>query len=141
MIDRRSGVLTFVAVAVLCGQAWSQPPTILTPGPEAYTDNRFDRSDELQITGDVEKVEAIDSGTIVWLRAKSVEPHGFGPKPGTAQKKGAGFLWRVEGAGLAKLKDSSKLVPGAKLVVIGNNAIDKKCEPTCRISSDKVTLK
>jgi hypothetical protein len=111
------------------------------PGPEAYTVNRFDKTDELKITGQVLQVDALDSGTIVWMRGTTVVKQGFGVRPGTEPPVGKGKIWRVEGSGVTKVKDATKLTPGTEIVVTGVNSIDKTCEPTCRIRSDKVTLK
>ena len=139
MIKVSLAVVT-IAAAAMCASAWPQQTIIETPGAEAYSGVAFDRTDELKITGQIEKVEDVGAARILWVRAKTVDKQGFGVRPGTTGR-GAGFLWRIEGEGPGKVKDPAKLVAGAKVAVTGYNSSDKSCKPTCRLSAEKVTVK
>jgi len=110
------------------------------PGPDEYPSNRFDKTNELKITGEIVQVDKLDTGAIIWVHAASVVKHGFAARPGT-EVPGKGQVWRVEGSGVAKIADVTKLTPGAQIVVTGVNSVDTTCTPTCRLRSEKVTLK
>lgn len=110
------------------------------PGPEAYANNNFNGRDALKITGELADVQTVNGETILWVNAKKVEKAGFGARPGT-EAPGAGQSWRVEGPGVAKLKDPGSLERGAKVTISGDNSADASCKPSCRIRADKVSVK
>ena len=135
-----AGRAVLLACAALLGASSAFAQAGL-PRREAYPSNRFDTSDELKITGEVLQVDTMEAETIIWMRPTAVVKKGFGERPGYNESNGVGMIWRVEGSGVAKIKDNAKLGPGAEIVVTGVNSVDKTCKPTCRIKSDKVTVR
>jgi hypothetical protein len=135
-----------LAGLALSTAAYAEPQVITLspsfPAAEEYANLNYDRSDQLKVTGRIEHVDALNGETIVWVHATKVEQSSARVRPGT-EAPGKGEIWRVAGPGLAKIKDAdrARLVQGSDIVVIGSNGADKTCEPTCRISSSKVTLK
>jgi hypothetical protein len=130
-----------ITLALVSGAAAQEAQgTMPTPAFSEYPTGTFDRSDEIKVTGEVQKIEKSDAGAIVWLQAEKVEKKGFGERPGT-DAKGKGDLWRVEGEFLAKLKDPSKLTLGAKIAVTGYNFGNKACNPTCRIEGRSLSFR
>ena len=135
-----------IAAAALLGLIatdFGAPATAQTrpPSQADYATNNFDRSDELKVTGQIDRVETVDGDTIVWVVASKVLKQGARVQPGT-EGLGKGRMWRVEGPGLKdiKVKDLPKLAAGTDIVISGYNSDDKTCEPTCRISSRKIKL-
>ena len=124
--------------------AYPQPAgpqtTLATPSPESYPNNSFDRSDEVKITGEIAKVETLEAGLVLWVIAKTAVKQGYGVRPGT-ETQGKGMLWRVEGPALAKFKDPARLVVGADVTASGKNWNIKTCDPSCRVSADKISVK
>ena len=120
--------------------AHSQQVTVATPSPESYGNNSFDRRDEVKITGEIVKVETLATGPLLWVLAKTAMKEGYGVRPGS-EAQGKGMLWRVEGSGLEKFKDPSQLVVGANVTVSGKNWNVKTCDPSCRVSADKISVK
>jgi hypothetical protein len=143
---RRSMGVAILA-AIFAAPASAEPPAPAAnpspfPGPGEFSKNGFDSSDPLKVSGLVEMVDSSSSATIVWMVAKTVLQDGPLAHAGTAGP-GAGKTWRVEGAGLAKIKpaDLPKLVAGATIIVEGDNNNDKTCKPACRIKAEHVTIK
>lgn len=141
MLRKESGLRRMVGAA--CGlillatlpagaQTW--------PGPEAYANNNFDGRDQIKVTGVVEDIETINGAVVLWVNATKVEKTGFASRPGT-EVRGAGTSWRVEGPGVAKLKDAASLARGTKLIITGDNWVDKSCKPSCRIQADKILVR
>ena len=144
-IKKRTLVASLLVIAALhLPAAYPQTPgpqtTLATPSLESYVNHKFDRSDEVKITGEIAKVEALETGRILWVVAKTATQDGYGAPPGT-EARGKGMLWRVEGPALAKFKDPSKLVVGASVTASGKNWVVKTCDPSCRMSADKISLK
>ena len=138
----RAGLLAIAVSQLPAAHAQPAGPqtTLATPSPESYTNNSFDRSDGVKITGDIAKVEMLDTGPILWVFARTAAKEGYGVRPGT-ETRGKGMLWRIEGPALAKSKDPSKFVKGAEVTASGKNWDVKTCDPSCRMSADKLSLK
>lgn len=127
-----AGMSLLIVGGVIVASAQSSLPKL-----EDYKSNRFDSSDKLKVTGPILEVDAAESGAIIWMRAATVMKQEFGSRPGYNEGNGIGVIWRVEGPGVAKIKDRAVLTPGAEIVVTGANSTDKSCKPTCRIKSAK----
>lgn len=136
---------SLLAIAFAClltahPQAPSQQTATPALPPEAYGAVRYNRSDEIKVTGQIEQVETVDGKLFVWVTAKSVVKEGYGARPGT-EAQGKGLLWRVDGvAEKVKKGDRDKLVRGAGIEVSGNNSADTSCEPTCRINARRLSF-
>jgi hypothetical protein len=143
--NTRTVIASLLAIAAFqLSAAYPQPAgpqTILaTPSPDSYANNNFDRNDEVKITGEIAKAETLEAGLILWVVAKTAVKQGYGVRPGT-EARGKGMLWRVEGSALAKFKDPAKLVVGADVTVSGRNWSVKTCDPSCRVSAEKISVK
>ena len=143
MPKMESGVRRMVGAACALALLAALPAGAQTnswPAPESYVNKNFDSGDSVKITGEVAGVETIDGAVIFWVTAKKAEKAGFGARPGM-DVNGAGMLWRVEGSGVAKVKDAASVAVGAKITVTGDNSTDKSCKPSCRMRADKVSVK
>lgn len=137
-----AGVFAIAAILLPAAypQSTSQQAAPAMP-PEAYTATRYNRSDEIRVTGRIEHVETVDGKLFVWVVARSVFKEGYGVPPGT-EANGAGNLWRVDGVDPGKIKagDKAKLARGSEVEISGHNSTDTSCKPTCRINSRKLSF-
>lgn len=100
-----------------------QPTPAPAPMPAPEPTSAFDLNDVLAVQGNIIRVEGDGPMAIVWLQATDIIRND-GQMPNAR-------IWRLETR--LPTTPADRLTPGARIRVVGYNAIDKACAPNCRL--------